>query len=141
MEVNFQVAGCLDVGKPIVVLETPFAGDVPRNLKYLRACLRDSLLRGEAPYASHGLYTQPGVLDDGDPVERELVMTAGFVFKDIAAFTVVYQDLGISPGMQAGIDASLAKGYRYEFRVLGAGWEQRADEVAASFKTRWPEQK
>ena len=38
-------------------------------MEYARACLRDSLLRGEAPIASHLLYTQPvASLDDSDPV-------------------------------------------------------------------------
>lgn len=45
----------------LVIIESPFAGDVVRNLRYLRACMRDCLRRGEAPYASHALYTQPGV--------------------------------------------------------------------------------
>ena len=125
--------------KRIVVVESPFAGDVPRNLRYLRSALRDCLHRGEAPYASHALYTQPGVLDDGVPEDRTLGMESGFAFKDIAACTVVYTDLGISPGMQAGIDASTAKGYVYEYRTLGEGWEQRARECEASFKTRWPQ--
>ena len=48
----------------LVILESPFAGDVKRNTAYARAALRDSLLRGEAPIASHLLYTQDGVLDD-----------------------------------------------------------------------------
>jgi hypothetical protein len=43
-----------------VVIESPYAGDVGLNLLYLRACLADSLSRGEAPYASHAIYTQPG---------------------------------------------------------------------------------
>lgn len=56
-----------------VIIESPYAGDVDANLTYLRACLRDCLLRGEAPFASHGLYAQPGVLDDAIPqIYREL---------------------------------------------------------------------
>lgn len=123
----------------IVVIESPFAGDVARNLRYLRACIRDSLLRGEAPVASHALYTQPGVLDDGVPEDRTHGMQAGFEFKNVADCTVVYTDLGISPGMQAGIDASTAKGYRYEYRKLADDWEQIAIEHEKTFKTRWPE--
>lgn len=44
-----------------VVIESPFAGDVELNLRYLRACMHHCLKSGEAPYASHALYTQPGV--------------------------------------------------------------------------------
>ena len=32
----------------LVILESPYAGDIERNVAYARACLRDSLLRGEA---------------------------------------------------------------------------------------------
>lgn len=126
------------MNKRIVVVESPFAGDVPRNLRFLRACLRDSLLRGEAPYASHAIYTQPGVLDDGDVQDRKFGMEAGFEFKNVADCTVVYQNLGISPGMQAGIDASTAKGYKYEFRTLPENWEETAKDLEGTFKTRWP---
>ena len=55
-----------------VILESPYAGDVETNLRNARAAMRDCLLRGEAPYASHLLYTQPGVLDDGDHGDDEL---------------------------------------------------------------------
>lgn len=124
-------------GKRIVVVESPFAGDVPRNLRFLRACLRDCLLRGEAPYASHAIYTQPGILDDGVQSDRDLGMTSGFAFKSVADTTVVYTNLGISPGMQAGIDASLKQGFRYEYRALPESWEEDAKAHERTFKTRW----
>lgn len=47
-----------------VILESPYAGEIDRNIRYARACVRDSLLRGESPIASHLLYTQSGILDD-----------------------------------------------------------------------------
>ncbi len=61
----------------LVVVESPYAGDVERNLSYLRACLADCLRRNEAPIASHALYTQPGVLDDTKPEERKKGMMDG----------------------------------------------------------------
>ena len=76
-----------------VILESPFKGDnweqTERNIAYLRLCLRDCVLRGEAPYASHALFTQPGVLDDHDPDERTLGMNAGFAWREVAEKTVV----------------------------------------------------
>lgn len=45
----------------IVVLESPYAGDIERNTNYARDCMRDSILRGEAPIASHLIYTQAGI--------------------------------------------------------------------------------
>lgn len=105
-----------------VVIESPYAGDVERNLRYLRACMRDCLMRGEAPYASHGLYTQEGVLDDNDIVERDLGIRAGLEWGAIADATVVYEDLGISLGMGIGITYALASGRVVEYRRL-RGWQ------------------
>ena len=70
-----------------VILESPYAGDLGRNIKYPRACLRDSIHRGEAPLASHLLYTQEGVLDDGDPEERKLGIEAGLAWGPVAEAT------------------------------------------------------
>lgn len=101
-----------------VVIESPYAGDVERNLRYLRACMRDCLLLGEAPFASHALYTQAGVLDDSKLHERQQGMAAGLAWGQCADLTVIYKDLGISSGMQLGIDASKAEGRPVEYRTL-----------------------
>lgn len=85
-------------------MESPYAGDIERNLTYARRCLADSLKRGEAPIASHLLYTQPGVLDDTKPEERALGIAAGHKWIYWADAMVVYIDHGISSGMQAGIE-------------------------------------
>ena len=104
-----------------VIIESPYAGDVEKNLTYLRAALRDCLLRGEAPFASHGLYTQAGVLDDNIPEEREHGIQAGFEWRQAAAATVVYTDLGYSRGMNYGIKTAEAMGHPIEYRTL-PGW-------------------
>ena len=105
-----------------VMIESPYAGDVERNLRYLRACMADCLRRGEAPFASHGLYTQPGVLDDNDPEDRKLGIEAGFSWRRFADYTVVYCDLGITPGMIKGIEH--ADSSNCEFRLLERGWDK-----------------
>jgi hypothetical protein len=100
---------------PLVILESPFAGPTPeardRNLRYARACLRDALERGEAPLASHLLYTQPGVLDDDKPDERAKGIAAGLAWGRSAGASVVYLDQGLSGGMRLGVEAAV-KGYR-----------------------------
>ncbi len=108
----------------IVIVESPYAGDVGRNVAYARAALRDCLLRGEAPFASHLLYTQPGVLDDGKPEERQLGIAAGLALAEAAsgAQTVAYTDLGISAGMSWGIANAEANGRHVEYRSL-PGWK------------------
>lgn len=108
-----------------VVVESPFMAPTPegleRNLAYARAALRDCLLRGEAPFASHLLYTQPGVLDDADPDERALGIEAGLALVDEVDKTVVYADLGVSRGMEMGIERARSRGRPVEFRSL-PGW-------------------
>lgn len=101
----------------LVILESPFAGNVSENIVYARACLRHSLLMGECPIASHLLYTQDGVLDDNDSTERALGINAGLEWRSVADATVVYADLGISKGMEYGINKMTNDGkpviYRY----------------------------
>ena len=101
-----------------VVLESPFSGDVETNTRFARACMHDCLMRNEAPFASHLLYTQPGVLQDTVPRERELGINAGFIINARLDKTVVYTNLGISGGMQLGIDNAIACGRPVEYRML-----------------------
>ena len=84
-----------------VILESPYAGNIDRNIEYARAAVNDSLMRGEAPIASHLLYTQDGVLDDTVPNERQLGIDAGHAWMEAAEAVVFYVDLGMSKGMQA----------------------------------------
>lgn len=112
-----------------VIIESPYAGDVALHLAYLRACMRDCLERGEAPFASHALYTQPGVLDDTQSEERALGIEAGFAWRAFAARTVVYIDLGISGGMRQGIADAEARGCPVEYRALDAETLKRVRAV------------
>lgn len=103
----------------LVILESPYAGDIDRNVEYARRCLRDSLMRGEAPIASHLLYTQPGVLCDELPHERAHGIDAGLAWRKVAEASVVYADLGITAGMEYGIAAAKSAGVPVEFRTIG----------------------
>lgn len=107
-----------DISWERVVLETPFAGDIEANLTYARKCMADCLKRGEAPFASHLLYTQEGVLDDTIAEERERGIKAGFAWGEVASKVVVYTDRGVSVGMQLGIDKAQNSGLPVEYRSL-----------------------
>lgn len=102
----------------LVIIESPYAGDVERNTEYARRCVRDSLSRGEAPIASHLLYTQPGILDDNIPLERQWGIDAGLDWRRVAEASIVYEDYGISNGMQYGIDAATEAGLTIERRRI-----------------------
>ena len=108
----------------LVLIESPYAGDIETNVAYARAAMRDCLHRGEAPYASHLLYTQPGVLDDGIHSERALGIEAELCWGRVASKTVVYTDLGITEGMKLGIERAVAQGRPVESRSLEE-WRDR----------------
>lgn len=106
----------------LVILESPFAASSlhseEEHIQYARAALRDSLLRGESPIASHLLYTQPGVLNDAIPAERECGINAGLAWGKVAEKTVVYIDYGISKGMNYGIENAKAANRNIEYRSI-----------------------
>ncbi len=76
------------------------------------------MFRGEAPIASHLLYTQDGILNDNIPKERQLGIDAGLAWKTVAEMAVVYIDLGITTGMMYGITQAKKHGLEIEIRCI-----------------------
>jgi hypothetical protein len=111
----------------LVYLESPYAGDIPNNIAYARAAMADCIARGEAPFASHLLYTQEGILREDIPGERALGIACGFAWAANASRTVVYVDRGISRGMIAGIEAARSSGRAVQFREFGCDLEAILD--------------
>lgn len=104
---------------PLVIIESPFAGEVEANIAYAKRAVHDCLMRGEAPIASHLLFTQPGVLDDDVPGERDLGIEAGLSWYRVADRCVVYLDKGVSNGMRLGMERARALGIHIELRSIG----------------------
>ena len=102
----------------LVILESPYAGEVEKNLDYARKCMNDCFLRGEYPFASHLLYPQNGILDDVIKTERELGINAGLAWGKFADKTVVYADLGITDGMRIGMKNAFINKRKIEIRTL-----------------------
>lgn len=125
-----------------VIIESPFAGKAEneeeadrqtyRHMQYLRACMKDCLQNDEAPYASHGLYTQPNVLDDKIPEERERGILAGFKWGECGARRKFYVDCGMSSGMKWGMKAAEELGQPIDVVKLGDDWEQTSGGVVVS---------
>lgn len=103
-----------------VIIESPFRGEnayqEERNRRYAMECMKDSLQKGEAPFLSHLLYTQ--VLNEAIPEERELGITTGFVWGEVADITAVYFDNGVTEGMKQGIVHAIKCGRVVEYRQL-----------------------
>lgn len=102
----------------LVIVESPYAGDVAANEAYARAAIRDCIMRGESPFASHLLYTQPGLLRDDLPEERVKGIDAGLAWYNVVSLCVVYVDRGISEGMRVGMAHARTKGVPVEERRL-----------------------
>jgi hypothetical protein len=109
-----------------VIVESPFAGDLERNRKYLDACLADCYRRGEAPHASHAI--GPRALDDRDPEQRRKGIEAGYAWWPSATRIVFYIDHGMSSGMQASLTRAGIVGAVVEFRFVD-GWNPKTLEV------------
>lgn len=103
----------------LVIIESPFACDPEEMVKYGRKCLHDSVLRDEAPIASHLLFTQPGVLDDSDQVERTLGIAAGHAWLKVAERAAFYTDFGMSNGMKIGLERAKKAGIECVYRQIG----------------------
>jgi hypothetical protein len=102
-----------------VTLESPYAGNVLTHVVYGRRAMADCLRRNEAPFASHLLYTQFNVLNDMLPEERAKGIRAGFAWGPWAKYIVVYEDYGVSAGMQQGIERYASMGIEIKRRKIG----------------------
>lgn len=137
----------------LVVIESPYAapahlrGDrlaagvrVELNMDYARAALRDALDRGEAPFASHLLYTQGAqgraLLDDTDREQRAKGIAAGLAWSRAADASIFYLDLGCSPGMIAAERMTVGR-LGVEARWLGDTWSKHTPE-GCTCRRVWP---
>lgn len=101
----------------LVIVESPYAGDIERNMRFLKSCMFDCLSRGEAPFASHMLYTQ--LLNDEISEQRRLGIEAGLAWAERADERVFYLNYGYSPGMTAARNYYYLQGLSYEERWCG----------------------
>lgn len=103
----------------LAIIESPFAGNIERNILYARFAARDALIyHGEAPFLSHLLYPQPCILNDHDQDERRMGITAGHQWMLRADLVAVYTDLGESPGMAQGIKMAKRCGITVKYRRI-----------------------
>lgn len=102
----------------LVLLESPYYTEdksaMKENIKFAEECMRNSLMRGEAPMASHLLYTRV-LKEDG---ERSIGMSAALSWQTVVDKLVVYSDRGITDGMTESINLAAKKGLRIEYRTL-----------------------
>lgn len=100
----------------LVILESPYRGETERNLQYAIACVRDSICRGESPYASHLII--PGALNDDDPTERDIGIRCGYAWWRAASAVCFYTDFGWSEGMLKALKRAKTMSIKVEERSI-----------------------
>jgi hypothetical protein len=100
----------------LVIIESPYKGDVVENVDYAKQCMLDSLKRGECPFASHLLYTQ--ILDDSNPDERSTGIALGMQITKRADLLAIYTDNGITKGMDLGLRFAKENNIKVEYRTI-----------------------
>lgn len=90
--------------KHTLIIESPYAGDVERNLDFARNMCKVAVKQGYAPFASHLFYTQ--FLDDNKPKHRKHGIECGFSWGRYAMeIWFCVRDLKeFSDGMRKGLD-------------------------------------
>mgnify|MGYP002790010126 CR=1 FL=1 len=113
-----------------VFIESPYSSEtsegILENVKYARLAMQDSLLRGEAPFLSHLLYTQhpdDDFVSDNDLdkqcVGRDKAIQAAESWREVSDLTVFYCDRGMSPGMIKALDKIKNNPFnKFEFRYI-----------------------
>lgn len=111
----------------IVVIESPYSGNIPRNVAYAQRAMTHSRLKGEIPIVTHLLWTQHHLAKghfvvDNDPkynvLGREASLDHTNVLRRKADRVIFYADYGYSSGMTYAIDQCKKEGLIYEERFI-----------------------
>jgi hypothetical protein len=114
----------------IIVLESPYSGNIATHVQYAQRAMLDARKRGEIVLVPHLLWTQhhlcPTVFvsdyDEKYDVKgcgRDESLEQIRTLRGVADKVVFYMDYGMSPGMRAGREDCLAHKYTMEERYIG----------------------
>src|SRR5262245_30775558 len=104
----------------IALVISPYRGDQPGMLElnkaYLNVAIRDAVIRGYSPVATHKMFTES--LNDNDPTERILGMQQRDTFMRVSEGGWVNTDLEVSNGMKEDIEALKKRGIPVDYVYL-----------------------
>lgn len=104
----------------LAIIESPYRADTSEQREryrlYRLCCIRDSILRGESPYASHQMLTE--ALNDEDPSERDLGIRCGYAWWRAASVVAFYTDFGWSEGMLGAYRRARTQQIKIEERTV-----------------------
>ncbi len=109
----------------VVLIETPYSGDIEGNIAFCRKCMLDSWKKKEIPIATHLLWTNfhgDFVADDDKDntvMGREWALQCGDMLRHKKTDLVVfYIDKGWSSGMKHAMEQCLRRNIPREIRYL-----------------------
>lgn len=105
----------------IILVESPYAGDIQRNSEYARRAMLHVIEQGHTPIVPHLLY--PQVLNDSEPLQRERALEMCADLREQADAVWFFVDYGISPGMERaeselGFTANLVRAGSLKFKKV-----------------------
>ena len=103
-----------------VYVASCYAGDIQTNTEAAIRCCRQVISEGFMPVASHLLY--PRILNDGDPLERELGLDFGLSLLRMCDEVWVFGEP--SPGMKREIEEANRLGKPVQYREVPV-WESQ----------------
>ncbi len=115
----------------VVILESPYSGNIQRNIAYAQRCMADSRENhGEIPIVPHLLWTQHHLHPThfvSDYSEKYTLKNCGRdvsikqieIFRQKADKIVFYVDYGFSKGMEYGLFHCKRNKIPYEKRKIG----------------------
>lgn len=103
------------------VILSPFMAEDPSRAnamaRYAKRCVQDSLLKNEAPVASHYFYYE--VLNSNLSIERDIGLQSQLTWVQHAELIAVYIDMGITQAMDLAINVAKLANKKIEFRKIG----------------------
>lgn len=86
--------------------------------RYAQRATKDSINKNEAPLASQLFFYT--VLNDKDPIERDIGLQSQLSWLRVADIVAVYVDFGITPAMKVAMNNAVLLQKKIEYRTIGA---------------------
>lgn len=107
---RIELAAKASAFRPLVVICSPFAGDIAGNTEKARSYSRFAVTRNCIPIAPHLLF--PQFMNDSDPYQRDLAIFMGLVLLSKCLELWVFGET-----VTAGMSVELAKAKQRDIRI------------------------
>lgn len=103
------------------IILSPFMAEDPSKAnamaRYAKRCVQDSILKMEAPVASHYFYYE--VLNSNLSIDRDIGLQSQLAWIPHADLVVAYIDMGVTQAMDLALGVAKLANKKIEFRKIG----------------------